>query len=390
MKEMQMQFLEETQTLLKINDLYLNFGVYQGLVQVLDGISFEMKKGEILGLVGETGCGKSVTARSITQLLEANAIIEKGEITFLENPNLLELSEKEMEMVRGKKISMIFQEPMTSLHPTMQIGDQVGEGLLIHFRDDMIKKAISDLEDKTAVLSGLYKTLLMKEIDNPNSILLKIASRIPYIKKYKKFPKLAARDESIEILRSVEMPSPDKIALMYSHELSGGMRQRVLIAIALSSKPILIVADEPTTAVDVTTQAKILNLLLKLRTDMNSSILVITHNLGVISEICDRVCVMYAGQIAEIGSVIDVFKHPLHPYTIGLMGAIHHIGEDKDPDEIKGNVPILLNPPSGCRFYPRCPRVMDICSKKKPELRPNHLGHFVHCWQYQLEEIKNG
>ena len=182
------------------------------------------------------------------------------------------------------------------------------------------------------------------------------------------------------------MPAPERIAMEYPHELSGGMRQRVLIAIALACQPDLIIADEPTTAVDVTTQAKILNLLLKLREERGTSILVITHNLGLIAEICDRVCVMYAGQIAEIGDVVDIFNHPLHPYTTGLMKAIHNIGGTDELEEIPGNVPILLHPPAGCRFHPRCDRAMKVCGEKRPTLQEMESGHKVHCWLYQKED----
>ena len=383
---MQGEVSDKEPAFLDIDDLYLNFGVYQGTVQVLDGVDLEMKRGEILGLVGETGCGKTVTSRSIIRLLEANAQIEDGIITFKGSQNLLAVPDKSLENIRGRKISMIFQEPMTALNPTMSIGDQVAEGMLLHFREDVIKKGLELLNDKNPPLSGIYKSLLEIEIDDPDSLVLKIASRIPFINRYKLYPELAARRESIEILRSVGMPSPERIAMGYPHELSGGMRQRVLIATALACKPELIIADEPTTAVDVTTQAKILNILLKLREEQGTSILVITHNLGVIAEICDRVCVMYAGQIAEIGNVVDIFKHPLHPYTKGLMGAIHNIGDTSELEEIKGVVPILLNPPPGCRFHPRCPRVMNICSKKKPKLKEIETGHSVHCWLYQEED----
>jgi peptide/nickel transport system ATP-binding protein len=247
----------------------------------------------------------------------------------------------------------------------------------------MIKKGIDLLEQEKIFFSGFYKKLLEIELDSPGSIILKILSKIPLINRYKTYPKLAARKDSIKILRDVGMPEPERIAMEYPHELSGGMRQRVLIAIALSCEPELIIADEPTTAVDVTTQAKILNLLLKLREERGMSIMVITHNLGLIAEICDRVCVMYAGQIAEVGDVVDIFNHPLHPYTRGLMNAIHNIGDKKELEEIKGNVPILLHPPSGCRFHPRCDKAIEKCGQQKPELFEIEPGHKIYCWLYQ-------
>jgi len=368
---------------LEIKNLHLDFSIYQGIVQVLDGIDISMKRGEIFGLVGETGCGKTVTTRSIVRLLESNAIIGEGKINFIDNKNLLDIPESELTKIRGRRISIIFQEPMTALNPTMRIGDQIGESRLLHFREEMIKKGIDFLEQEKIFLSGFYKKLLEIELDSPGSMIIKILSKIPLINKYETYPKLAARKDSIKILRDVGMPEPERIAMEYPHELSGGMRQRVLIAIALSCEPDLIIADEPTTAVDVTTQAKILNLLLKLREERGMSILVITHNLGLIAEICDRVCVMYAGQIAEVGDVVDIFNHPLHPYTKGLMNAIHNIGDKKELEEIEGNVPILLHPPSGCRFHPRCDKALKKCSQERPKLFEIEPGHKIHCWLYQ-------
>lgn len=372
---------------LEIENLHLDFSVYQGTVQVLDGINLEMKKGEIFGIVGETGCGKTVTTRSIVRLLEANALIDEGTIRFMGSDNLLKISDADMAKIRGARVSIIFQEPMTSLNPTMRIADQVGEGLLLHFKEDMLKKGIILADEASSPLSGLHKQFLEMELKDPNSIVLKIIKRIPLLNRFNRYPRDAARIDSVQILKDVGMPSPERIAMEYPHELSGGMRQRVLIAIALACQPDLIIADEPTTAVDVTTQAKILNLLLKLREERGTSILVITHNLGLIAEICDRVCVMYAGQIAEIGDVVDIFNHPLHPYTTGLMKAIHNIGDKEELEEIPGNVPILLYPPSGCRFHPRCDRVMPICSEKRPTLKEMETGHRVHCWLYQKEDV---
>ncbi len=379
------QKYEDAPAFLEIKNLYLNFSVYQGTVQVLDGVNIKMKKGEILGIVGETGCGKTVTSRSVVKLLESNAVIEEGEITFEGGDNLVNATEGELEKIRGRRISVIFQEPMTSLNPTMRIGDQVGEGILKHFKGDMIKKGLEIIEETKPMLAGLYTNLLKRELDAPNSLVLKITSKIPIINRYNKYAKKAAFQESIEILESVGMPAPERISYGYPHELSGGMRQRVLIAISLAAKPELIIADEPTTAVDVTTQAKILKLLLELRENKGTSLLVITHNLGVIAEICDRVCVMYAGQIAEVGKVSDIFKHPFHPYTQGLMNSIHDIGDKSELEAIAGYVPILLHPPSGCRFHPRCPQVMDTCIQK-PNLTEHEAGHHVHCWLYQRVE----
>jgi len=380
---------KEESKFLEIKDLYLNFNVYQGTVKVLDGIDLKMKKGEILGLVGETGCGKSVAMRSVVRLLEANAKIEKGEIFFMGSQNLLEISDNDLERIRGRNISMIFQEPMTYLNPTMKIGDQVSEGLILHFREDIIKKGIELLKEKKGTLSKLYKKLLELELNNHNSILLKIFGRIPIINRYQQYINYAAKRESINALRIVGMPTPERIAEQYTHELSGGMRQRVLIAIAIVCKPELIIADEPTTAVDVTTQFKILKVILDLKEKYGTSILLITHNLGVISEICDRIYVMYAGQIVEIGDVVQIILHPFHPYSVGLMNAIHNIGDKNELEEIDGNVPTLSNPPLGCRFHPRCHKAMKICSIEKPKINMVEEGHFVSCWKYNEKSELN-
>ncbi|MFC1803042.1 ABC transporter ATP-binding protein [Thermoproteota archaeon] len=394
------QELQHSEQFLNVQNLKLDFQIYQGLVKVLDGISFKMMKGEILGLVGETGCGKTVTSRSLIKLLEQNAVLgEESKVFFKGSSNLIDWNEEELRTIRGNNISVIFQEPMTHLNPTMRNGDQIGESLILHFRKEMTEKAIDILNEEKPSLKGLYENLLKSDLENPESFIIRIAGRLPITGRYKKYVTKASRKEAIKILESVNMPSPERIAMAYPHELSGGMRQRVLIGIAIACDPDLIIADEPTTAVDVTTQAQILRLLLSYKRDHDTSILLITHNLGLVAELCDRVCVMYAGQIAEIGKVEDIFNRPMHPYTRGLMRAIPKIGENRKIQEIEGNVPILLHPPSGCRFNPRCSYVMPICSKQKPTLQePKELpdfieidetiskDHRIHCWLYQKKE----
>lgn len=308
--------------LLNINNLSVHFYTYVGVVKALEELNLNIFQREILGLVGETGCGKSVTARSILRLIpHPPAKIIKGKI-FFEGKNLLELKEREMKNIRGKKISMIFQEPMSSLNPVFKIGEIISEVIMFHQEKDK-KEALK------------MATKILKEVNMAES--------------------------SIN---------------MYPYELSGGMRQRAMIALALSCKPDILIADEPTTALDVTIQAQILKLLKKLVIKRGISILLITHNLGVAAQICDRVAVMYAGTIVENATTKAVFKNPQHPYTSGLFNSIPRLDDNrKRLDIIKGDVPTLISPPSGCAFHPRCPKAISICSQKKPraiEIEPNH------------------
>jgi len=332
--------------LLKVDDLHTYFYTYEGVVKAVDGVSFDIKKGEIFGLVGETGCGKSVTALSIIGLIDEPGRIESGKIIF-QGKNLLELPEEEKRKIRGKGITMIFQEPMTALNPVYTIGDQILEILLLHkYGIENIKKAPKDLKEKE-------------------------------------------KKNVIEMLRMVRMPDPERTINSYPHELSGGMRQRAMIAMMLATQPSLLIADEPTTALDVTVQAQILNILLDMKNKLGISILLITHDLGVVAEICDRVAVMYAGNIVEIGDVYSIFKKPLHPYTRGLMAAIPSVTEKKGELEyIKGSVPNLIYPPSGCRFHPRCKYAKDICNKEKPKLIEVEPGHWVAC--HFVDELQKG
>jgi oligopeptide/dipeptide ABC transporter ATP-binding protein len=303
--------------LLRIEDLRVQFHTGAGLVRAVDGVSYDIRRGETLAVVGESGCGKSVTALSILRLLPAQkAEIASGSITF-EGVELTSLPIERLRSVRGNDIAMIFQEPMSSLNPVFTVGDQIMEGLILH-----------------------------RKLDSE-----------------------AARAEAATLLGLVGIPSPEQRLDEYPHQLSGGMRQRVMIAMALACRPKLLIADEPTTALDVTVQAQILELLRALQTKLGMSILLITHDLGVVAETADRVVVMYAGKIAERASVEDLFERPRHPYTAGLFQSLPRL--DREVEElspIEGNVPDALSPPPGCRFHPRCAFVMQICREQEPEL----------------------
>jgi len=315
--------------LLKVKDLKTYFYTYEGVVKALEGINLDNYKGESLGLVGETGCGKSVTALSIMRLIQwpPGKIID-GEI-ILDEKDLLKIPEEEMRKIRGSDISMIFQEPMSSLNPVFTIGSQISEAITLH-----------------------------QEVD-----------------------KKEAEKRSLDMLDLVGMPDAEKVMKQYPHELSGGMQQRAMIAMALSCKPKLLIADEPTTALDVTVQAQILDLIQKVNKEIDSSMLLITHDLGVVAQVCSRVAVMYAGYIVEIGTAKQIFKNPYHPYTKGLMHAIPKIHvETKRLEVIRGVVPNLITPPSGCRFHPRCDHMMDVCKKKAPPTVKVEEGHYVACF----------
>ncbi len=302
-----------------------------GVVRAVDGVDFSIKPGQTLGIVGESGCGKSVTSLSVMRLLSSNGYIAGGEILF-EGVDLVNLSENEMRKIRGNQISMIFQEPMTSLNPVYTIGDQIGEVLRQH-----------------KGLSGR-----------------------------------AVRERSVEMLRRVGIPAAERRLSDYPHNLSGGMRQRVMIAMALATDPKLLIADEPTTALDVTIQAQILDLMRGLSREFDTSIMLITHDLGVVAEMAQEVAVMYTGQVVERGTVYQVLKEPLHPYTMGLLNSIPSEGlKGQKLNVIRGTVPNPLDLPKGCSFAPRCPFVMDICRRQDPKLLDTGGGHLAHCWLYQ-------
>ncbi|MEM0449622.1 MAG: ABC transporter ATP-binding protein [Methanomassiliicoccales archaeon] len=509
--------MDESEVLVKIEDLYANFYTYQGVVKALDGINLSICKGETFGLVGETGCGKSVTANCILRLIPTPpGKIEKGRILFmppsgsdkeisdlearlhklrsspdfkkddptvksleaeleevreirrlkkemeekkstpgfsLEDPDykklkerldkifsrydLLARSEEYMRKIRGKYISMIFQEPMSALNPVFPAGEQIAEVLLLHERKELAQavlrnidahkkdlqqikmssytktekgefkcdqcgalmvaeedqcpqckaqfKSIKRLRPLESMALSFYRRFYVTMVKNPDAKSLRLAAKIPIIRRYQKLMKKEALTRAEMMLRLVRIPDPKNVVRSYPHELSGGMQQRVMIAMALACKPQMLIADEPTTALDVTIQAQILKLMKDLQKETGTSILLITHNLGVVAETCDRVGIMYAGVMAEIGDVTSIFKEPLHPYTQGLLNSIPRITSGaKRLDIIEGSVPNLIKPPSGCRFNPRCPYSMDICKIEKPPMLEVGPGHSVACHLYTI------
>jgi oligopeptide/dipeptide ABC transporter ATP-binding protein len=321
--------------LLQVKELKTYFFTFEGVAKAVDDISIHLDKGETLGLVGESGCGKSVTALSVMRLIpEPPGKIVHGTI-FFDSVNLLDLTMKQMRTIRGKRISMIFQEPMTSLNPVYTIGDQISEMFMLH----------------------------------------------------EKLSKRESWEKSIEILKKVQIPEAKKRTHEYPHQLSGGMRQRAMIAMALSCNPEILIADEPTTALDVTIQAQIIDLMMQLKEEFEAAIMLITHDLGVIAEIAQRVVVMYAGKVVEEGQTRAILEDPKHPYTRGLLKSIPKLGDRarygrQRLQEISGIVPSLYELPPGCSFYPRCPEAMALCRDKVPELVDIGDVHRVRCWLY--------
>ncbi len=321
--------------LLQVTNLKTYFYTEDGIVKAVDGVDFYVRPGEVMGLVGESGCGKSVTSLSIMRLISPPGKIVEGSILF-QGQDLAAATEEQMIKVRGNRISMIFQQPQTALNPVFRVGEQIAEVLSVH--------------------QGMGKT--------------------------------PGEARAVELLQMVGIPAPARRAQAYPHELSGGQAQRVMIAMGLACLPQLLIADEPTTALDVTIQAQILDLMRNLRQNTNTAIILITHDLGVVAEMCERVAVMYAGQIVEEAPVGPLFEEPLHPYTQGLIGSIPILGKLKDRLEvIPGSVPNLVNLPPGCRFAPRCrareEHGLEICTRQEPTLQTVSAGHTVRCWLYQ-------
>jgi len=376
--------------IIRVEDLYLNFYTYEGIVKALDGVSLNIKRGEILGVVGETGCGKSVTSLSILKIIVPPGKIEGGRVKFNvkgKSYNILDLNEPTMARVRGRYISMVFQEPRAALNPVYSVGDQIGEVFYTHRKEEIIKAVIEQLSREFERSTGLkrrvcrlYLSLYETMLKNPKSLRVRLASKIPILRRFQNLMKKEIRKRTVELLKILRIPDPERVVDMYPHELSGGMAQRCVIAMALVANPILLIADEPTTNLDVTVQAQILVLIRELQKKFGSTILYITHDLGVVAELCDRVAVMYAGNVVEIADVATLFKEPLHPYTQSLLESIPRPG--KPFTSIPGVVPSLINPPPGCRFNERCKYAMDVCWKKKPELVDIGKEHHVACHLY--------
>ena len=320
-----------SEKILDVKNLHVYFDTYAGVVKAIRDVSFHVNKGESLAIVGESGSGKSVTVQTVMKLIPMPpGRIASGEILFKDR-DIVKMNEAEMRKIRGGEIGMIFQDPMTSLNPTMTVGKQIAEGIMMH-------QKVSHKE---------------------------------------------AMAKALEMLKAVNIPNPEERLNSYPHQFSGGMRQRVVIAIALACNPDLLIADEPTTALDVTVQAQILDLMNELKSKMNTAIILITHDLGVVADLAERVIVMYGGEIMEEASVHDIFKDPKHPYTWGLIKSIPRLDIDREKEKlssIDGTPPDLFNPPVGCPFAPRCEYAMEICKKEKPGMINGGNNHRVSCW----------
>jgi peptide/nickel transport system ATP-binding protein len=352
----------QAQPLLDIQNLRVNFSTYAGEVKVLNGINLKLYEGEIFGLVGESGCGKSVTALTIAGLLPENSKIKSGKILF-KGEDLLKETSNEKRETRATKIAMIFQDPMTFLNPVLTIGTQLTEAIDVKY-GKWISKGWAPGEPSPDLSPGVKHRRIGRR--EKRRIL---------------------NSMGVEVMKKVRLPDPVRLMKSFPHELSGGMRQRVMIAMALARNPDMLIADEITTSLDVTIQAQILELLRVLRGELRATIVVITHDLGVVAEVCDRVGVMYAGDVVEVSTVNELYAKPLHPYTQGLLRAIPAVtGGTARLESIEGSVPDLIFPPPACRFHPRCPHAWDLCAREKPELLATNPGHTVACHLYTRDK----
>jgi peptide/nickel transport system ATP-binding protein len=418
-------------SLAETQDLYTSFYTFEGAVRALNGVNIVVNQGETYGLVGESGCGKSVTVRSLMRIVQAPGRIDSGKIVlFLDREHqargveIVRRTEAYMESIRGSDISMIFQEPGAALNPVLTVLDQVGESYRFHRMEQMIQETLAGIEQAgKAGRRRLGMALLRRELEairaadaevrrvddalfglqdaqdaasqaraaalngardriKPRSVLVALARRTPFLRRYRRGLEATIARHVVELLRSLGIPNPENVARRHPHELSGGMQQRIVIAIALACHPTLLVADEPTSNLDVTIQAQIVELIKELKRTTITSVLFITHDLGLVAEVCDRVTVMYAGDVCETASVRDLFRQPLHPYAVGLLESVPKARQEGELAMIPGAVPNLIAPPSGCRYHPRCPRRMEVCSREKPATVEHAPGHWVACHWY--------
>ncbi len=382
--------------LIRIRDLSVRFYTYEGIVYAIDDLDLEIRQGETLGIVGETGSGKSMTALAILRLVPYPGKIESGSIVLSDSDSggeleLLKLREDRMRAIRGNKISMVFQEPGAALNPVYTIGDQISEVFLLHRRRELGRRAKERLDnllrDGNGLAAGLKRPfwrwqsrLYSKIAEEPHAFEPRLLNRLPLFRRLLGRLRYEASLLTVDMLKDVEIPDAARVAAHYPHELSGGMKQRAVIAMALACSPELLIADEPTTSLDVTIQAQMLELFRRIKADKGASVLFITHNLGVASEVCDRVAVMYAGRLCEVATVEDLFLHPSHPYTKALLDAVPMPG--KELQTIPGALADALNPPSGCRFHPRCLSATPLCQQDRPKLKEIGKDHMVACYLF--------
>jgi peptide/nickel transport system ATP-binding protein len=384
--------------------LDLRFYTYEGVVEALDEVNLYINEGETLGVVGETGCGKSVTGLSELVLVPPPGKIEGGKVLLNQNGqwvNLLRQRDAYLRNVRGDNISMIFQDPKSALNPVYTVKHQISEAIVHHRTEELCKKLLNESEKAVedlkkgnlksherlklskSVLTKFEARMLKMMMEDPKGLIVRVASKIPGLNRFKHRFNNKVTEEVVRMLKDMRIPDPERVADMYPHELSGGMAQRAVIAMGLSCNPKLLIADEPTTNLDVTVQLQILTLIRELKKEYGTTIQYITHDMGVVAEMCDRVAVMYAGNVVELSDVIEIFKNPLHPYTKALLECIPRPGTEFK--SIDGFVPSLINPPTGCRFHDRCPFAMDICPREKPRFVTAKEGHQVLCHLYTGE-----
>ncbi len=426
------------QKLVETTDLYANFYTFEGVVKALNGVSVVVNQGETYGLVGESGCGKSVTVRSIMRIVPEPGRIEGGKILLFMNAqdrrlgiDILQRSEAFMQSIRGGDISMIFQEPSAALNPVFTVGRQVGESFHFHRLDDILSDTIARVEEELPragfLLTRLWKRFQLamyraelarlqeyrrqvgvidarvtglEDRNDPEALTerrslsrlrerlgwrdpwVEVVKKLPVLRRYQHRLERTVRSQVVKLLQQLGVPNAETAVDRYPHELSGGMQQRIVIAIGLACHPQLLIADEPTSNLDVTIQAQITELIRELKETTISSVLFITHDLGLVAEMCDRVSVMYAGDVAETAEVRELFRHPLHPYTQGLLRSVPKVEQQGELQTVPGTVPNLVRPPSGCRFHPRCPFAMEICSRQKPTVVEEREDHWVACHLY--------